>query len=220
MSSADKVLVIDDEFALREAICEYLQNAEFEVSSAGTASAAADTFRRVRPDAAVIDYQLPDGNALDVMKQLRASDPGLPVIILTGHGSIDLAVQAIKEGAEQFLTKPVELSALAVVLKRAIENKRNRHKQLAGKSRLSRETINPFMGSSAAIRELKDQAARVARADCPVLVLGETGSGKGVLARWIHENSARSREAFVDLNCAGLARELLESELFGHERGA
>jgi DNA-binding NtrC family response regulator len=133
---------------------------------------------------------------------------------------VDLAVRAIKEGAEQFLTKPVQLEALAVILERLIENQRNRQQQLARRTRLARELRDPFLGTSAAMRALSVEARKVAPSDSPVLIQGETGSGKGVLARWLHENGPRAEEAFVDLNCAGLSREFLETELFGHEKGA
>ncbi len=161
-----------------------------------------------------------DGTALDLLPRLKEINPDTPLLILTAHGSIDLAVRAIKEGAEQFLTKPLELPALAMILKRLLENQRNRHKQLASRSRQVRLAINPFIGESPKIRALAEQAKKVLATESPLLILGETGSGKGVLARWIHENSPRGEEAFVDLNCAGLTRELLETELFGHEKGA
>jgi DNA-binding NtrC family response regulator len=167
-----------------------------------------------------MDYQLPDGNSLELLPKLRALDPGVPLIFLTGHGSIDLAVRAIKEGAEQFLTKPVELPALLEVLRRALENQRNRKQQLAGRTRQAREQADPFIGTSAVIRRLADEARRLAAVDSPVLIQGPTGSGKSLLARWLHDNGPRAEEAFVDLNCAGLAREFLETELFGHEKGA
>jgi len=174
----------------------------------------------MRPDAAVIDYLLPDGTALDLLPRMKAIDPGVSLIILTGHGSIDLAVRAIKEGAEQFLTKPVDLSTLLVILERSLESQRNHRKQIARKSQQVRQTVDPFIGSSPAIRELAEQAKRVLSTESPILLLGPTGVGKGVLAQWIHNNGSRCDEAFVDLNCAGLSRELLESELFGHEKGA
>jgi len=128
--------------------------------------------------------------------------------------------ESIETAAEQFLTKPLELPALQVILQRLLEKQRNANKQLASKSRQVRQAVDPFIGNSAAITALAAQARRVLSTESPVLILGETGSGKGVLARWLHENSPRAEEAFVDLNCAGLSRELLETELFGHEKGA
>jgi DNA-binding NtrC family response regulator len=151
---------------------------------------------------------------------LKAIDPGVSLIVLTGHGSIDLAVRAIKEGAEQFLTKPVDLSTLIVILERSLESQRNHRKQIARKSQQARQTVDPFIGSSPAIRQLAEQAKRVLSTESSILLLGPTGAGKGVLAQWIHNNSSRCEEAFVDLNCAGLSQELLETELFGHEKGA
>src|SRR5262249_44451226 len=155
------------------------------------------------------------GDGLDVLRTLKAQDASLPVVLLTGHGTIDLAVKAIKDGAEQFFTKPVELPALLVVIERALENRRMRQVSLAGKSAQARNAVGPFFGESAAIRKLASEAARVAASPVHVLIRGETGAGKGVLARWLHQNGPRADEAFVDLNCAGLSRELLESELFG-----
>ncbi len=215
-----KILVVDDEAELRSAIADFLKSRGFDVYEAESCKSAICEFRKSRPDSVILDYALPDGNALDVLRQIHSIDATIPIIILTGHGSIDTAVAAVKLGAEQFLTKPVELSALAVVLERALENQRNRQKQLAGHTRQQREAIDPFVGQSEIIHNLKDQATRVAGADCPVLITGETGAGKGVLARWLHEHGPRSREAFVDINCAGFARELLETELFGHEKGS
>src|SRR4029453_1747852 len=151
---------------------------------------------------------------------LKAQDASLPVLLLTGHGTIDLAVKAIKEGAEQFLTKPVELPALLVLLDRALDASRMRSVSLARKTSKARRLVDPFFGESPIIRRLAAEAERVAPAPLPLLIRGETGTGKGVLARWIHQNGPRADEPFVDLNCAGLSRELLETELFGHEKGA
>ena len=142
------------------------------------------------------------------------------MIVLTGHGSIDLAVRAIKEGAEQFLTKPVDLPALLVILQRLARRQDRRSARSSPAARERRRPLDPFLGTSAAIRTLAEQARKVLDADRPILIQGETGSGKGVLAAWLHANGPRADEAFVDLNCAGLTREFLESELFGHERGA
>jgi DNA-binding NtrC family response regulator len=140
--------------------------------------------------------------------------------VLTSHGTIDLAVRAIKEGAENLLTKPVEFPTLHVVLDRALENQRARRNLLASEARTTRDPVDPFLGTSPAIRALAEQARRVARSDRPVLIQGETGTGKSLLAAWLHEHGPRAGEAFVDFNCAALSRDLVETELFGHERGA
>lgn len=215
-----RILIVDDEAGVRFGMRNFLKIHGYDVDEADTCRAAEESFRASRPDVAVIDYRLPDGNALDLLPRLRRTDPTVPLIILTAHGSIELAVQAVKEGAEQFLTKPVELPALLVTLERVVEHQRNRQKQLAGRSQQARAFVDPFLGTSAAIRRLAGEAKKVMVTERPVLIQGETGTGKGVLANWLHINSPRAEEAFVDLNCAGLSREFLESELFGHEKGA
>ena len=218
--SRNKVLVVDDEPGVRFGIRDFLEQHGYEIEEAESCQDAQHLFRTSRPDIVIADYMLPDGTALDLLPRLKEIDSGIPLLVLTAHGSIDLAVRAIKEGAEQFLTKPLELPTLLVILQRLLQKQRNHHKQLASKSRQVRQAIDPFIGTSAAIRALKEQAKKILSTESPVLILGETGTGKGVLARWLHENSPRAEEAFVDLNCAGLSRELLETELFGHEKGA
>jgi DNA-binding NtrC family response regulator len=216
----NRILVIDDEPGLRFGVRDFLEMHGFKIDEAESCREAQQIFRSARPDIVIADYMLPDGTALDLLPRLKEIDADIPLLILTAHGSIDLAVRAIKEGAEQFLTKPLELPALLVILERLLANQRNHQKQLASRSQQNRSAVNPFVGTSQAIKVLSEQAKRVLATESPVLILGETGSGKGVLARWLHENSPRAEEAFVDLNCAGLSRELLETELFGHEKGA
>ena len=218
--SRNKVLVVDDESGVRFGIRDFLEQHGYEVDEAESCQDAQHLFRTSRPDIVIADYMMPDGTALDLLPRLKEIDSGIPLLVLTAHGSIDLAVRAIKEGAEQFLTKPLELPTLLVILQRLLQKQRNHHKQLASKSRQVRQAIDPFIGTSPAIRALADQAKKILSTESPVLILGETGTGKGVLARWLHDNSPRAEEAFVDLNCAGLSRELLETELFGHEKGA
>jgi len=215
-----RILVIDDEAGIRFGVREFLAAQGYEVDEAADCRSAEEGFRRNRPDLVILDHVLPDGDALTLLPRLRAVDASVPVVVLTGHGSIDLAVRAVKEGAEQFLTKPVELASLLVVLERLIDARRTRRRQLAGQARESRGEIDPFLGDTPAVRHLAKQAELVAAADRPVLIQGPTGSGKGLLARWLHAHGPRAEEALVDLNCAGLSREFLESELFGHEKGA
>jgi len=215
-----KILIVEDDAAVQRVLKTYLTAHGFAVEVAGSCQEGKDVFSRQRPDLAVIDYQLPDGTALSLLPQLRSADPSLAIVILTGFGSIELAVRAIKEGADQFLTKPVELATLSIVLRRLIESRRNSRQHAAGKTTRVRERVDPFLGVSAATRQLADLARRILASGSPVLIEGETGTGKGVLARWLHENGPRAEEAFVDINCAGLSREFLETELFGHEKGA
>ena len=218
--SKKQILVGEDDNAIRDALSEYLRSLDYEVVEVNSCESIREAFRTSCPDAAILDYSLPDGTALDLLPYLKQSYASVPLILLTGNGTIQLAVRAIKEGADQFLTKPVETAAIAVVLERALKNQRNHQKQLAGKVREERDSVDPFLGTSGAIRQLAEQAERICFSNCPVLIAGETGSGKGVLARWFHDHSPRADEPFVDLNCAGFGRELLETELFGHEMGA
>jgi DNA-binding NtrC family response regulator len=213
------ILLVDDDSVIRQSVALYLEAKGFVVLEAADCASAQIVFRSKRPDAAVIDYALPDGDALELLERFRSVDPECPVIVLTGHASVDLAVRAIQEGASHFLTKPVELPALQVVLERMLENEKLRRQDTARRSG-HRQSTNPFAGRSAAIRALEAQVRRVAASDAPILIQGETGTGKGVLTRWIHAQSRRGDGPFVDLNCAGLSREFLDTELFGHEKGA
>ncbi len=214
------MLVVDDESGLRGGVRRFLESKGYEVEEAGSCRAAEEAFRKDAPDAAILDFRLPDGDGVKLVSRLRGLEPSVPLLILTAHGSIELAVQAIKEGADQFLTKPVQLQALQQVLERLLQVQRGQRKQLAGAARQSRERTDPFLGVSPAVRRLEEEARGILRSPGTVLILGETGTGKGVLARWLHENGPRVEEAFVDLNCAGLSREFVETELFGHETGA
>ncbi len=213
------VLLIEDDPAVRHGIAAFLRANGLDVDEADTCQKAMERFKAVGHDVVVADYSLPDGTSLDILPQIKKLSEETPFVILTAHGSIDLAVRAIKDGAEQFLTKPVESKALLVLVKRLIQQQRLRKRQEVV-ARTQPGMLDPFVGTSPQIRRLDERAALMLEWDSPVLILGETGSGKGVLARWIHTHGPRREEAFVNLNCAGLTRELLESELFGHERGA
>ena len=215
-----RVLLVDDEASPRTAIRRYLTIKGYDVSEAGDCASAKEQYRETRPDICVSDHILPDGTALDLLPWFQTHAPDMPVIVLTGHGTIDLAVEAVKAGAEQFLTKPVDLETLTVVVQRTLDASRARRRQQADQKSRANEPVNPFMGESSAIRRLEENAIRVARSASPVLIEGETGTGKTLLARWLHHESRRGGEPFVDLNCGGLTREFLESELFGHEKGS
>ena len=215
-----ELLVVDDDAVICRAIQTYFEAKAFDVRAVATMAEAQVAFRSKRPDVAVVDYQLPDGDALQLLERFRAVDPNCPVIVLTGNTSIDLAVRAIQEGASHFLTKPVKLPALETVVVRALEADVMHRQELARRAAGGRNRHDPFAGPSTAIRDLGTRARKILNSESPVLILGETGTGKGVLARWLHECGPRGRAPFVDLNCAGLTREFLDTELFGHEKGA
>jgi DNA-binding NtrC family response regulator len=216
----DRLLLVEDDAPLRSALTRMLEQLGFEVEGAATVREAEGVIRGTPLDAALVDYQLPDGTALDLLPQLRSGAVRIPTAVLTGYASIELAVRAIQEGADHFLTKPVELPALAAIAARLVELGRNERRALVQETRHRQGGVDPFLGSSPALLHLAEHARRLAASATTVLIQGETGVGKGVLAAWLHRHGARAREPLVDLNCAALTRELLESELFGHRRGA
>lgn len=215
-----RVLIVDDENGIRFAVRNYLEGCGYEVREVEDIASCRLAFRDWRPDAILLDYRLPDGTALDLVQPVKAFDPSITIIILTGHGSIDLAVQSMKDGADHFMTKPVELSVLAAVLEKSLSLQLSRRRDLVAKSPRTETVRDPFIGKSRAIARLREDVRRLLDSDSPVLIEGETGSGKGVIAEWIHQAGPRRDAALVDLNCAGLSKEFLESELFGHEKGA
>ncbi len=218
--ASNRILVVDDDVDLRGATRSYLEIKGFLVDEADTAKRCREYLEQNRPDVILMDYSLPDSEGLQLLRDVRASDPAIPILMMTGHATIDLAVRSVKEGAEQFLTKPFEFSVLLRVLEKILEARRFIRRELATKSQSVRYRRDPFLGTSDAIRRLESSAQRIIGSDYPILIQGETGTGKGVLAEWLTKHGPRANEAFVDLNCAGLNRELLESDLFGHEKGA
>jgi DNA-binding NtrC family response regulator len=217
--AAARVLVIDDEPSARFGIREFLESQSFAVEECATLDRGLAVMREQRLDAAVIDYRLPDGNALEALPKLRQIDPNVPIIVLTGYASIDLAVQAIKGGADQFMTKPLDLAALLGVIQGAIRDRHARGRRAT--DRIATDAaFDPFVGISPAIQSLQEPALTIAGATSTVVLYGETGSGKGVLAQWLRRTSDRSQQPFVELNCAALSAEFLATELFGHGKGA
>jgi DNA-binding NtrC family response regulator len=216
----NRILVVEDDPLIQDLLADGLGTEGFDVIRADGLSKSFREIQQSPPNIILADYQLRDGTAFDLLGWLKARDIRIPVIVLTGHASIDLAVQAVKNGAEQFIPKPVDLGFLITMLRRSLENVRFQQKDAATKLERARYARDPFIGNSQAIQELSKSARRASEANITVLIQGETGTGKGVLARWLHKASSRSNEAFVDLNCAGLSRELFESELFGHQKGA
>ncbi|HEU4951192.1 MAG TPA: sigma-54 dependent transcriptional regulator [Holophagaceae bacterium] len=219
MSPRIRVLVVDDEEGIRFALQSFLESRGYGVVLADSCAEAEKVFRTTPVDLVVLDYALPDGDGVDLLGRLRAVDGFVPVVMLTAHGSIELAVKAIQRGMDQFLVKPVDLPSLGAVLERVMEDHRARRRQMAREGGQRRE-LNPFLGMSAAIRALEAECRRAAEAEGAVLLLGETGTGKSELARWIHRHGPRAAEPLVELNCAGFRPEFLESELFGYEKGA
>jgi len=218
-AAGSRILLVEDEPLVRAVLRTFLEGRGLAVDEAATCAEAEALNRREAYGAAVLDYALPDGNALDLLPRLRSLDPGLPVVLVTGQGSIELAVRAMRLGAEQFLVKPVDLEALGQVLERVLETQRARRRQAALEARDPRGP-DLFLGTSPAVRRLEAEARLAAGAASPVLLTGPTGTGKSELARWLHRHGPRAREPLLELNCGGFTREFLDTELFGHERGA
>ncbi|HEV3037699.1 MAG TPA: sigma-54 dependent transcriptional regulator [Candidatus Angelobacter sp.] len=215
-----KVLIVDDDPTVLDMLNEFLVTEGYNVVEAADLKSARQILENGHPDIAVTDFDLPDGNALDFLNFAKSMNISMKTMVLTGHGSIELAVSAIKEGAEQFLTKPVDFALLRTYLRACIEQQQNKRKQLARTRNDVRHERNPFLGASSLIKQLSQEVHKIIQTERPILLQGETGTGKGVLAQWIHQNGPRSEESLVDVNCAGLSKELLESELFGYEKGA
>lgn len=215
-----RILLVDDDVSIRFGVSELLRLQGYLVDEAATAAEALEIVRSSRPDAVLLDYRLRDGDALHLIRLFLDIDPQLPVLVMTGHASIELAVSAVKAGAEHFLTKPVDVEALLILLEREISQRDRRRRQAASERRDPMRAPQPFLGESNVVRALEKSARKLADSDSPVLILGEPGTGKKVLARWLHENGQRAGGAFVDIHCAGLTGEDLETELFGREKTA
>ena len=214
-----RILVVEMDPVVRSGICNFLGAHGHTVFEASSCRDALLQVQRLRPDAVIVDFSLPNGDAPQLLCEIKALNPATPVLVLTGQGNSALGIRAIQQGAEYFLIKPIDLEALRSLVHRMLSGGKN---GLAPQPpmRPKREPIDPFVGNSSAITRLRDLATRVIDSESPILLQGETGSGKGVLANWIHCNGPRGSQPFLDLNCAGLSRELLESELFGYEKGA
>lgn len=216
------VLLLDDDADLRHAVSQGLELEGHEVSVFEDPSAALSTISRDDYAVIVSDIMMPKMDGFAVLTQVMEIDPVLPVILITGHGDVPLAVNAMKSGAYDFIEKPFTVQKLAAVVERALEKRR-----LVLENRRLRETLDEatdlssrLVGRAPSIESLRSQILALADADVDVLVLGETGTGKEVVARGLHDFSSRKDAPFVALNCAALPKDIIESELFGHEAGA
>ncbi len=216
-----RILVVDDEPGQAEAIEEGLSRVGYDCEVAHSGGAALEALARSRYDLLVTDLVLRDRDGIEVLREAKRRDASLSVLILTGHGSVEVAVRAMKEGAFDFLEKPIQLEALRVSVAREIESRRLRHEVRDLRRALDRRYgFEEFVGNSPAMEKVLDTVAQVAPTNATVLILGETGTGKELVARALHRHSPRREGRFVPVNAAGLAETLIESELFGHEKGA
>ncbi len=216
-----RVLVVDDRLDMAETLAEGLDERGYDATACGSGPEAAQRLEADLFDALVTDLRMPGVDGMGLLALSRKGAPERPVIVMTGYGAIETAVHAIREGAYHYLTKPFALDELALFLGRALDHARVRGEARSLRAVLrDRVGLGTLVGKSAAMHEVFDVASRIAEADTPVLIMGETGTGKSVLARAIHATSARAGRPFVAVNCAALPEALLESELFGHVKGA
>lgn len=215
-----RVIFVDDDPDLRRATAQMLKLAGFEVQAFDGAEAALPSITADFDGPVITDIRMPRMTGLQLLERVKAIDPELPVLLVTGHGDVELAVAAMKDGAYDFISKPFDGERLTTALAHAAEKRRLVLENRRLREAAAQATDLPMIGDAPAIRRLRDTVAQVADADVDVLVLGETGSGKEVVARLLHDLSLRRPRPFVALNCGALPETVLESELFGHEAGA
>jgi len=216
-----RVLVADDEASARTGLSALLRAEGFHVAVAEDGSEALARIQEEAPDVLVTDLQMPGLDGLELLTRAREVAPDLVVVLVTGFADVETAVRAMQRGAEHYLTKPPQIEELVLVIERALDRRKLRDEAVELRTRLrSRLSFDNIIGSSPAMQEVFDVIEQVAPTKASVLITGESGTGKELVAQAIHENSPRAKRPFVKLHCAALAENLLESELFGHERGA
>ncbi|NPA42249.1 MAG: sigma-54-dependent Fis family transcriptional regulator [Aquificae bacterium] len=216
-----KVLVVEDERDFRELLVDHLEGLGFSAVGVATKEEAFRELESRDYSIVLLDLFLPDGNGMELLREVKENSPLTEVIVITGHGTIKTAVEAIKLGAYDFLTKPCSLKELEITIKKAVESRHLKRENLLYKreKRVSRD-YGGFVFESPAMKEVIEKVEKIACSDCPVLITGESGVGKEVVANLIHKNSDRSDKPMVALNIASIPKELVEAELFGYEKGA
>lgn len=221
LSRMPDILLVEDKESLRRVLRLTLENAGYSVTEAADARIALNEIASAPHRIVLTDLRMPNGSGLDVLHAARAADAGVPVIVMTAFGSIDEAVQAMKDGAHDFLQKPVDSNHLLLLVQRALEQARLRTENILLREEWSRRYGFPrILGESEAIKRTVAETQRVATTETNVLLLGESGTGKELFARALHHLSNRREKPFVAINCAAIPETLIENELFGHERGA
>jgi two-component system response regulator PilR (NtrC family) len=210
VSKQPTALIVDDEPDIRELLAITLTRMGVDSVAASNLGEARDLLKRGGFHLCLTDMKLPDGNGLDLVAHIQGNCPNLPVAMITAHGNMESAIQALKSGAFDFVTKPVDLSVLRRLVETAL--RLNEQRQEAGRSTL--------IGESASVRELRAKIAKLARSQAPVYISGESGTGKELVAQMIHEQGPRASQPFVPVNCGAIPHELIESELFGHKKGS
>jgi two-component system response regulator AtoC len=217
----NKVLIVDDDRATSAGMADVIEEWGYEAEVADTMKAGWASVSKLVPDVAIVDLKLPDGSGLDLLHKLKETYPDVSVIILTGHATVDSAVKALKVGAEDYVTKPVDLPRLQVILT-TLQDKQEMKKEILELRRQLQKmgALGHLVGKSPAMQRLFEEIEMVANTDANVFIVGESGSGKEVVANTIHSLSRRRAKPFVAFNCGAISPTLIESEIFGHEKGA
>ncbi|TVR41436.1 MAG: sigma-54-dependent Fis family transcriptional regulator [Bacteroidia bacterium] len=213
-----KILVIDDESSIRNTLKDILEYEKFEVTLAEDAEEALEKIQQGPFDVILCDIKMPKMDGITLLDKIREHDPDASVVMISGHGTIDTAVEAIKKGAYDFISKPLDLNRLLITIRNATDKTK-----LVTETRVLKRKVSKtyeMIGQSEAIQHIKAMIERVAPTDARVFITGENGTGKELVARWVHELSNRSTGPFIEVNCAAIPSELIESELFGHEKGS
>jgi two-component system, NtrC family, nitrogen regulation response regulator NtrX len=213
-----RILVIDDEASIRDSLRVTLEYADYEVIGAATGQDGLALAERESPDLVLLDIKMPGTDGMEVLNRLHARDETLPIIMISGHGTTSTAVDAVKMGAEDFLDKPFDTDVLLFRIEKVLKLRQQRDENRSLKKAI--EVRHQLIGDSSALKQVMAAVGRAAPTNATVLIQGESGVGKELVARTIHRNSLRGRERFVQVNCAAIPEELIESELFGHEKGS
>lgn len=213
-----EILVVDDEAAIRETLKEILEYEKYSVTVAEDGKKALQLLQKNQYDAVLCDVKMPEIDGMELLDRAQALVPDTPFIMISGHGTVEMAIEATKKGAYDFITKPPDLNRLLITLRNAVD----RNNLVAETKVLKRKVAKTFdiIGETPAIEKIKDTIEKVAPTEARVLITGENGTGKELVARWIHEKSPRAGMPLVEVNCASIPTELIESELFGHEKGS
>lgn len=212
------ILVIDDEAAIRETLKEILEYEKYEVTLAEDGSKGLQLLQKNTFDVILSDVKMPGIDGMDLLDRVQALAPDVPMVMISGHGSVEMAIEATKKGAYDFITKPPDLNRLLITLRNAVD----RNNLVSETKVLKRKAAKTYdiIGETPAILKIKETIEKVAPTEARVLITGENGTGKELVARWIHEKSPRANMPLVEVNCASIPTELIESELFGHEKGS
>jgi DNA-binding NtrC family response regulator len=212
------ILIIDDEKAIRKTLAEILSFEGYKIDEAADGEEGLKRFSEKNYDLVLCDIKMPKLDGIEFLERAKMVHPDVPIIMISGHGNVDTAVEAVKKGAFDYISKPPDLTRLLITLRNAIDKQELVTQTKVLKRRVSK--VQEMVGESGPIKKIKDTIQKVAPTDARVLITGENGVGKEMVARWIHEKSNRNSGPIVEVNCAAIPGELIESELFGHEKGS